>query len=48
LEAYPVETGGAKGDPASLYTGTAAMFRRAGFREVRKRKDTRPVMRLAL
>ncbi|MFD0330064.1 hypothetical protein ACFQZC_22310 [Streptacidiphilus monticola] len=44
----PGRDGGAKGDPASLYTGTAAMFRRAGFREVRKRKDTRPVMRLAL
>jgi GNAT superfamily N-acetyltransferase len=31
LEGYPVETGGTRISSASVYTGTAAMFERAGF-----------------
>ena len=31
LEAYPVQTGGSRISSASVYTGTAAMFERAGF-----------------
>ena len=31
LEGYPVQTGGARISSASVYTGTAAMFDRAGF-----------------
>jgi GNAT superfamily N-acetyltransferase len=31
VEAYPVETGGARMTPAAAYTGTAGMFERAGF-----------------
>ncbi|HEY6570906.1 MAG TPA: GNAT family N-acetyltransferase [Candidatus Limnocylindrales bacterium] len=31
LEGYPVATGGARISSASVYTGTAAMFERAGF-----------------
>jgi ribosomal protein S18 acetylase RimI-like enzyme len=45
LEAYPVDTGGERGAAASLYTGTLGMFRKAGFREVRRRREKRPVVR---
>ena len=31
LEGYPVQTGGSRISSASVYTGTAAMFKRAGF-----------------
>lgn len=31
LEGYPVQTGGTRISSASVYTGTAAMFERAGF-----------------
>jgi ribosomal protein S18 acetylase RimI-like enzyme len=48
LEAYPVDTGGERGAPSSLYTGTLGMFLRAGFREVRRRRDRRPVVRIEL
>lgn len=34
LEAYPVDTGGTRITSASAYTGTAGMFRRAGFEVV--------------
>jgi ribosomal protein S18 acetylase RimI-like enzyme len=46
LEAYPVDTGGERGAAASLFTGTFGMFRGAGFREVRRRRAKRPVVRL--
>lgn len=44
LEGYPVD---AKGDmPAPfVYTGTAAAFQKAGFIEVARRSETRPIMR---
>jgi len=45
VEAYPVEP---KKDPMPAvfaYTGLASAFRRAGFREVARRSETRPVMR---
>jgi GNAT superfamily N-acetyltransferase len=48
LEAYPVDTSDGRAAPASLYTGAAVMFERAGFREVLRRSDKRPVMRLDL
>lgn len=34
LEAYPVDTGGARIHGAAAYVGTTAMFERAGFRRV--------------
>jgi GNAT superfamily N-acetyltransferase len=46
LEAYPVD----KGEPShadSLWFGAKAMFDRAGFKEVARRKETRPVVRRA-
>jgi hypothetical protein len=35
-------------DAVSLYVGHAGVFERAGFREVARRKDNRPLMRLDL
>jgi ribosomal protein S18 acetylase RimI-like enzyme len=48
LEAYPVDTAGRKESTNSLYTGTLRMFLRAGFREVGRRSDRRPVVRRRL
>jgi GNAT superfamily N-acetyltransferase len=47
LEAYPVDKPGMSADDA-LWFGTKSMFDAAGFREVARRKPTRPVMRRAL
>jgi GNAT superfamily N-acetyltransferase len=48
VEGYPVEP--KKGSTADLfaYHGLAAMFRRAGFEEVARRSETRPIMRYTL
>jgi GNAT superfamily N-acetyltransferase len=53
LEAYPVETGGARIRGTAAYVGTVAMFERAGFRRVAEtaaQSDHRPriLMRLEL
>ena len=45
LEAYPKE-GEEGASDSSLYTGTASMFRAAGFTEVARRHPQRPMMRL--
>jgi GNAT superfamily N-acetyltransferase len=47
VEAYPIDTGGAKRSSADLYTGTLAMFERAGFEEVARRSG-RPIVRRKL
>jgi ribosomal protein S18 acetylase RimI-like enzyme len=47
VEGYPVDTDGEKAAAASIFTGTAAMFADAGFSEVFRRSDRRPVMRRA-
>lgn len=47
VEAYPIDTGGAKRSSADLYTGTLAMFERAGFEEVARRSG-RPIVRRAV
>jgi predicted GNAT family acetyltransferase len=47
VEACPIETEG-RIDPVSLYVGHAGVFRRAKFKEVARRKDNRPLMRLVL
>lgn len=44
LEAYPIDTS-VPGHTANLFTGTATMFERAGFRAVARRTPSRPVMR---
>jgi GNAT superfamily N-acetyltransferase len=45
VEAYPVDTQGARTQAASIYTGTVPMFAAAGFREVLRRGGKRAVMR---
>jgi ribosomal protein S18 acetylase RimI-like enzyme len=44
LEAYPVDPDG-RIDPDSMFFGAKSMYDRAGFREVARRKPTRPVVR---
>jgi len=44
VEGYPVEPQGRSAD-AFVYTGLASTFRKAGFIEVARRSETRPVMR---
>lgn len=47
LEAYPHDRGERTG-AGDVFTGLAAVFRRAGFEEVARRKPRRPVMRRRL
>lgn len=47
LEGYPVDPRGAMPD-AFAWTGTAAAFRAAGFREAARGSPTRPIMRRTL
>ena len=47
LEAYPVDADGRR-DPDSMFFGAKSMYDRAGFREVARRKPTRPVVRRGL
>lgn len=48
LEAYPVEPKQADMPAVFAWTGIAAPFLRAGFREVARRSETRPILRLTL
>ncbi len=48
LEGYPVEPRKSPSPAPFLYTGIASAFLRAGFSEVARRSETRPIMRLAL
>lgn len=48
VEAYPVEPRVNPMPPVFAYTGLASAYRRAGFREVARRSETRPIMRRAL
>lgn len=45
VEGYPVDTRGERTQAVSIYTGTASMFEAAGFKQVLRRADKRPVMR---
>jgi len=45
LEGYPVEPKDAKAPDPFVYTGLASAFRQAGFQEVLRRSETRPIMR---
>jgi GNAT superfamily N-acetyltransferase len=45
VEGYPVEPRTSEMPPAFAWTGLAAAFRRAGFSEVARRSETRPIMR---
>jgi GNAT superfamily N-acetyltransferase len=46
VEAYPTETKTKNSAPVFIYTGTSAAFKKAGFKEVARRSETRPIMRL--
>jgi hypothetical protein len=45
VEGYPVEPKKGKTADVFAYTGLASAFREAGFREVIRRSETRPIMR---
>lgn len=45
VEGYPVETDKANYPVIGAYTGFASTFRKMGFREVLRRRATRPIMR---
>lgn len=47
VEACPHD-GERKRDPGSLYVGSKSVFERAGFEEIARRKESRPLMRLDL
>ena len=47
LEAYPVDRKGELADDA-LWFGALAMYEKAGFEEVARRKPTRPIVRAKL
>ena len=47
VEGYPVDTSTNMAD-AFLWHGTASAFRDAGFKEVLRRSETRPIMRYAI
>jgi GNAT superfamily N-acetyltransferase len=48
VEAYPVEPKQDEMPPVFAYMGIASAFRAAGFREVARRSETRPMMRKQL
>jgi GNAT superfamily N-acetyltransferase len=48
VEAYPVEPKTEKAAPPFIWTGTASAFKKAGFTEVVRRSETRPVMRFEI
>lgn len=48
VEGYPVEPKQEKVAPVFIYTGTASAFRQAGFTEVARRSETRPIMRYTI
>ena len=48
LEAYPIDTRGKRREDSALFTGTLALFEQAGFVEVARRKERRPVLRKKL
>jgi GNAT superfamily N-acetyltransferase len=45
VEAYPVEPKKERAPDVFVYTGLASAFRKAGFVEVARRSETRPMMR---
>jgi len=45
VEGYPIEPKKDKMPPAFVWTGLATGFKKAGFSEVARRSQTRPIMR---
>ena len=48
VEGYPVEPNSENAPAAFVWTGLASAFLRAGFVEVARRSETRPIMRRVL
>lgn len=48
IEGYPVEPKSEKAPDVFAYTGLASAFKQAGFTEVLRRSDTRPIMRYGI
>ena len=48
VEGYPVEPKGGRMPDAFAYTGLASIFRKAGFVEVARRSERRPIMRYVI
>ncbi len=48
IEGYPVDPRKGRTADAFVYTGLVSAFRKAGFEEVLRRSETRPIMRLTL
>ena len=48
IEGYPVEPKSGKTADVFAWTGLAAAFLKAGFNEVERRSETRPIMRFIL
>jgi GNAT superfamily N-acetyltransferase len=48
VEGYPVEPKGGKSPDVFVYTGLYSAFKQAGFTEVARRSETRPIMRYSL
>jgi len=48
VEGYPVEPKGGRMPDAFAYTGLASTFRKAGFVEVARRSERRPIMRYVI
>lgn len=48
IEGYPVEPKTGKTADVFAYTGLSSAFKKAGFREVERRSETRPIMRFII
>ena len=48
IEGYPVEPKSGKTADVFAWTGLSSAFKKAGFKEVARRSDTRPIMRFSL
>jgi GNAT superfamily N-acetyltransferase len=48
LEGYPVEPKAAKSPDVFVWIGLASAFRKAGFKEIIRRSETRPIMRFSI
>ena len=48
VEGYPVEPKSGKTADAFAWTGLAAAYKKAGFKEVARRSETRPIMRYSI
>jgi GNAT superfamily N-acetyltransferase len=48
VEGYPIEPKSGKSPDAFVYTGLASAFQQAGFIEIARRSETRPIMRYTI